>query len=485
MKSEPEGLLQGGAAEVIQCAADDLLLGAGLDADFIAGRLPLKLAGEVPAYNTRHKIVEAVAAALAANACAVESFWRLCGGAPQRIEIDLKQAAASLYPVRYQRQNGYPMPLLPGAELAQDFFATSDGRWFYPVASYPHLRNKTLELLDCPNTIAGLAKAIRHRAADELEELFALHKVPAAYARSKEEWLNHPQGRCLALQPAITVQRIGETAPFSPPAALPERPLSGVRVLDCSHVIAGPVVARTLAEQGAEALRISGPHQPDPLVQIMDTGIGKRSAFLDLRTPIDTGKLRELCRVADVFIESWRPGSLDRRGFSATELASMRPGIVYVSVSTYGPAGPWAQRGGFEQIGQLVSGICHTEAAGGRPRLVPTHFLNDYLTGYLGAAGTATALLLRARYGGSYHVNVSLTRTSMWVQSLGEQLLPAQAVDPFAIEPRLESRDSPYGRLDQLPPVAQFSITPSRWDLPPVPLGAHRAHWIEDAEDLR
>ncbi|MDO8280679.1 MAG: CoA transferase [Burkholderiaceae bacterium] len=459
-------------------AALDLLRGAGGEPDATPGRLPLRIVGGAPAYDTPHRIVEACAAAIAANAIAVEQWWRHCGGAAQHIEIDLLQAAAGLYPVRYQRQNGYPMPLIPGAELAQDFFETADDRWFYPVASYPALRNRTLEILDCANTRPALARAIRKHTGDALEDLFALHRIPGACVRSRAQWLAHPQGQALSRNPTICIRRIADSAPVPPPATLPERPLSGLRVLDVSHVIAGPVVARTLAEQGAEALRISAPYQPDPLVQIMDTGIGKRAAFLDLRQEADTERLRRLCRDADVFIDSWRPGSLARRGFSAQDLTRMRPGIIHVSVSTYGSDGPWADRGGFEQIGQLVSGICHTEGRGGRPRLVPSHFLNDYLTGYLGAAGAAAALLLRSLHGGSYQVEVSLTGTSMWVQSLGEQPVPAQPVDPFAIQPVLESRDSPYGKLEQLPPIARFSRTPARWDLPPVPLGAHVAAWL-------
>src|SRR5690606_37861061 len=163
------------------------------------------------------------------------------------------------------------------------------------------------------------------------------------------------------------------------------------------------------------------------------------------------------------------------------EAADIRPGVVYVSVTAYGDEGPWATRGGFEQLGQTVSGVAVREGGAGRPRVVPPYLLNDYLTGYLGAAGAMLALIRRAREGGSYHVKVSLTRTSMWVHSLG--LLarePARAGQHFAqtLTPLLERRTSAFGVLEQFPPVAQFSETPPYWALPPAPTGSSNPEWL-------
>jgi crotonobetainyl-CoA:carnitine CoA-transferase CaiB-like acyl-CoA transferase len=459
-----------------EAQALSLLSQIGLDAGSFPARYPVKIIGDAPSFDTNHRIVEAAAVSLLAYAIAVDCLWQESRGRAQKLSIDMLQAAAAIYPVRYQKQNGYPMPLLPGAELAQDFFPTQDGRWFYPVASYPHLRNRTLEILDCANTKAALGRAIAGRKADELEELFAAHKIPAAYVRTKSEWRAHPQGQILAKIPAVQVRQVRESRRAAP-AASPSRPLAGIRVLDFSHVIAGPVAARTLAEHGADVLRISAPHQPDPLVQIMDTGIGKRTAFLDIRNAADLDKLKELCRSADVFVDSWRPGVLAKYGLSPEQLSLIQPNLVYLTINSFGPHGPWADRGGFEQIGQLVSGICDTESRGGRPRLVPTHFLNDYLTGYLAAAGVVAALISRLRNGGSFHVAASLTQTSMWVQSLGEVEPGSVTMSPFDIAPALERRASPFGMLEQLPPVVRFSETPARWDLPPHPLGAHLPIW--------
>ncbi|HEX2545224.1 MAG TPA: CoA transferase [Ramlibacter sp.] len=458
-------------------AAADLLRGTGLET---GAELPVAFEGKEPALDSPHHLTAATAAAHAAHASAVEQLWRIRGGDPQQASIDLTQALASLYPSRYQRQWGHAIPMMAGVELKHDFYETADGRWFYPIGSYPAFRNGVLELLGCPNTADAIAKAIRQWCGEELEEEFARRKLVGTYVRSAQEWAMHPQGKALAATPVIAVERMAD-APRPKQAGTPARPLEGLRVLDASHVIAGPIVARTLAEQGADVLRVGAPHHSDPLLQVIDTGIGKRSAFVDLRSEAGREKMKELASTADVFVDSWRQGSLARLGFGADDLARLRPGTVHVTVSAYGASGPWAARGGYEQVGQVVSGICHAEGLGGRPRLVPTHFLNDYLTGYLGAAGVASALVQRALHGGTYRVHVSLARTSMWVHSLGERERPSRFMHPFDLQPRLESRDSPFGLLEQLPPVAQFSRTRSCWDNPPVPLGASAPAWKERA----
>lgn len=460
---------------LIRAAAGALLRGTHLEQ---GSDVAIRFERDEPAFDSPHHLTGATAAAHAACATAVDQLWRLRGGKTQNVAIDLVQAAASLYPSRYQRQGGHSIPMMAGVELKHDFYETKDGRWFYPIGSYPAFRNGVLELLGCPNTSEAIGRAIRQWTADELEDEFAERGLVGTYVRTGEEWANHPQGMALAATPVISVERVGN-APILGSGRLPTRPLDGMRVLDASHVIAGPIVARTLAEHGADVLRVGAPHHPDPLLQIIDTGIGKRSAFLDIRESGDRAKLRELASSADVFVESWRPGSFDRLGFGFDDLVRHRPGIVYVTVSAYGNQGPWASRGGYEQVGQVVSGICHAEGANGRPRLVPTHFLNDYLTGYLGAAGVASALVQQSLHGGSYRVHVSLTRTSMWVHGLGERQRPSQAIHPFDLQPRLETRDSPFGMLEQMPPVAQFSLTPTRWDQPPVPLGASIPAWKE------
>ncbi|KAA0889316.1 CoA transferase [Pusillimonas sp. ANT_WB101] len=438
--------------------------------------------GSAPRFESPHKLTVSAAAAIGAYALGVEAWWHAATGQHQTIGIDVMQAASSLNPGHFQRQSGYSLPALSLlTELKADFYKTRDARWFFPIGSYPHLRDGVLDLLQCANSAEALSAAIAQRDADELETAFADRKLPGIYARSSEEWRAHPQGALLEASPVIDIEKIGDSDPEPPRPS--QRPLDGIRVLDLGHVIAGPVVARSLAEHGADVLRITSPMMQDPFRQTIDTNIGKRSAFLDFDAPVDMIKARALMSGADVVVQSWRPGSMARRGLGAADAAAIRPGIIYVTVTAYGDLGPWGSYGGFEQLGQTASGIAVSEGQGGRPRVVPTYLLNDYLTGYLGAAGVMQALLRRAKEGGSYHVRVSLARTSMWVQSMGldSEFDGDKPRRHFAegLNPALELRESAYGPLQQLPPVAQFSKTPARWVLPPAPNGAHPPVWLE------
>jgi crotonobetainyl-CoA:carnitine CoA-transferase CaiB-like acyl-CoA transferase len=441
----------------------------------------LRFFGTVPAFDSPHKLTLAAASAIGVYALGVEQWWHMAANQHQTVAIDWMQAACSLNPGHFQTQSGYALPALSLlTELKADFYRTADERWFFPIGSYPHLRDGVLDLLQCANTAEALGASIGRWQSAELEEAFAQRKLPGIHARSRKEWLSHPQGELLGRVPAIQIEKIADSEPEAPRART--RALDGLRVLDLGHVIAGPIVARSLAEHGADVLRVTSPTMQDPFRQTVDTNIGKRSSFLDLDRATDLQKARELISGADVVVQSWRPGSIARRGLGAEQAAHIRPGVIYVSVSCFGDTGPWGERGGFEQLGQAVSGVSVTEGGSGKPRVVPTYLLNDYLTGYLGAAGVMMALVRRAREGGSYHVKVSLARTSMWVQELGldSDFDPDRPRRHFAEEltPVLETRQSAYGPLEQLPPVAQFSRTRAGWTLPPAPNGAHAADWL-------
>jgi hypothetical protein len=459
-------------------AIADLVAGHGLSAETPAQRL--RFYGAYPEFDSPHKLTLAAAAAIGAYALGVEEWWHMARGQRQTVSIDWMQAASSLNPGHFQKQSGYSLPALSLlTELKADFYKTKDDRWFFPIGSYPHLRDGVLDLLKCSNSAEALGGAIGSWNALELEEAFARAKLPGIFARTTEEWLSHPQGALLDSKPVIEIQKIADSD-VEAPCAL-DRPLDGLRVLDLGHVIAGPIVARSLAEHGADVLRVTSPMMQDPFRQTIDTNIGKRSAFLDFDSPLDLAKARELISGADVVVQSWRPGSMKKRGLGAEEAAAIRPGVIYVTVTAFGDEGPWGERGGFEQLGQAVTGISVREGGAGKPRVVPMYLLNDYLTGYLGAAGVMMALRRRALEGGSYHVKVSLSRTSMWVQSLGldTRFDPERPRRHFAesLNPLLETRQSAYGPLEQLPPVAQFSRTKAFWSLPPAPNGAHPSEW--------
>jgi crotonobetainyl-CoA:carnitine CoA-transferase CaiB-like acyl-CoA transferase len=211
----------------------------------------------------------------------------------------------------------------------------------------------------------------------------------------------------------------------------------------------------------------------------IDTGLGKLSARVDLRHPAGVRTLGDLLRDADVFSQSYRPGALAARGLSPAQTAAMRPGIVYVSLSAWGAAGPWRDRRGFDSIVQAVSGMVHAQAGGAPPALMPVSAI-DYVSGYLMAYGVMVALGRRAREGGSWLVEVSLARTARWIVDRGvvagyagaAEELPDEEVQRLTME-----ADTPLGRIRHLRPVLALSETPPFWARPPAPLGSHRPEW--------
>ncbi|MCM2323319.1 MAG: CoA transferase [Oligoflexia bacterium] len=446
--------------------------------DEISGRI--SVIGRDPIYDTPFRIGEAAATALAAQGAAVARIWELRSGRKQSLSVDVREAAISLQSVLHLRQNGYEVALPEPAYPTIDFYQARDGRWVFLHGGYPLLRDGVLSLLDCSHDRASIAKAVARWHGQALEDAIIEAGLTGGLVRSAAEWREHPQGRALGALPVVEVEKIGESAP-EPFTRLPTRPLSGVRVLDFAHVLAGPTCARTLAEQGAEVLRITAPHRPNILPFSMDTGHGKFSAHLDLNRQQDTDTLRGLLQGTDVFSQSYRPGKTGKFGFSPEEAAGIRPGIIYVSTNCFGSRGPWASRPGWEQIAQVVTGMALEQGAGEAPKLSPV-FPNDYITGYLAAYGALIALLRRATEGGSYHVQVSLCQTAMWLMRFDRVAaaeLPPRPVTPEEVLAMTMESETPYGQVRHLGPVTDFSETRAHWELPTVPLGSHRPEWPE------
>jgi crotonobetainyl-CoA:carnitine CoA-transferase CaiB-like acyl-CoA transferase len=251
-----------------------------------------------------------------------------------------------------------------------------------------------------------------------------------------------------------------------------------VRELDLTRVLAGPTCARTLAEHGADVLKIAGPHLPDSGVSEFDTGIGKLQAFLDLRNEKDKERLSSLLKSGDVFSQSFRPGTLAARGFSPEEAAKQRPGIVYVSLSAWGTEGPWKDRRGFDSVVQTVSGMAMAQGAGTdprKPKLMPVSAV-DYVSGYLMAYGAMVALARRATEGGSWLVRVSLARTGKWIVDRGF-IGDFASVPPELPGEELKKLIMKTQNYSHLRPILELSETPPRWERPPAPLGSHPAAW--------
>jgi len=457
-------------------ALSELLRLGGLEPELAAGA---RFTGADPVLPTPYRVGTAGAAALAAVGLAVSDLWFSSKKQTQKVTIDVRAAAASLRSVRYLRIDGKPPPA-PWDPLS-GYYPVRDGRWISIHCNFPNHRDAALKVLGAPAERAAAEQASRNWDGPALEDAIHAAGGCAGLARSAAEWAAHPHCEAVARQALLEISRIGD----SPREKLAEgeRPLSGVRVLDLTRVLAGPTCARTLAEHGADVLKISGAHLPDSGATEIDTGLGKLSAFVDLREPSGKEKLEGLLSKADVFSQSYRPGTLAARGFSPEEAAKLRPGIVYVTLSAWGGTGPWSARRGFDSIVQTVSGMAVAQAGSNdpaaKPSLMPVSAI-DYVSGTLMAYGALAALARRAREGGSWLVRVSLARTGKWIVDRGFfegfRELP-EDLPREELERLLEERDSPYGRIRHLRPVLHLSETEPRWERPPVPLGSSAAQW--------
>jgi crotonobetainyl-CoA:carnitine CoA-transferase CaiB-like acyl-CoA transferase len=436
-----------------------------------------------PILPSPFRIGIAGAATLGATGLAVEDLWALRTGRHQSIGVDVRQATASL-------RSGHYMKLGDGEVSARrnsimGVYPTRDGRWSYLHCNFPNHRAAALSVLGVPEDRDAVARAVLDWNAADLEEAIIAAKGAGGMVRTKAEWATHPQAAAIAALPVMEVVRIGDAPPEPLPAG--DRPLSGVRVLDLTRVLAGPTCARTLAEHGADVLKITGAHLPNLGYQEWDTGHGKLSAQLDLRQAADLATLKGLVKDTDVFSQGYRPGTLGGRGLSPEELAALRPGLVYVSLCAFSHAGPWASRRGFDTVVQTVSGITHRQAevvpgktAG--PQFYPVSAI-DYCTGYLMAFGAMVALGRRAREGGSWLVRISLAQVGKWIVDLGEVAEAAARAAPEEFTRDELDRwsmvsQTPSGPLRHLGPVVQISETQPHWARPSVPLGYHKPEWV-------
>jgi len=435
------------------------------------------LTGADPVLPSGFAVGTAAQASIAACTLAAAHLHALRGGPAQPVSVDMRHAAVEFRSERHLRVDG-----APAAELwdpLAGLYPCADG-FVRLHTNFAHHRAGVLRILGCEATREAVARALRDWRAEAFETAAAEIGIVGAAARRFEAWDQHPQARALAPQPPFTLERIGDAPPtLLPPLAA--RPLAGLRVLDLTRVIAGPVAARTLAAHGAEVLHIAAPHLPSMGPLVLDTGRGKRSAFLDLRDADARARLAGLARGADIFLQGYRPGGIAAFGFAPEQLASLRRGIIALSLSAYGHLGPWAQRRGFDSLTQTATGINWAEAdAFGElvPRALPCQVL-DHASGYFLALGAMAALARRAEEGGSWLVRVSLAATGQWLRSLGQVPGGPAAPDPTHAEitDLLEETDSGFGRLTCVRHAGIMSATPAHWALPSMPLGSHPAAW--------
>ncbi|MFI0540827.1 CoA transferase [Streptomyces sp. WSLK1-3] len=360
------------------------------------------------------------------------------------------------------------------------FWRTADG-WVRTHANYPHHRARLLDALGVPEDTAAVEAALAERSALDVEEAVYAAGGLAVALRSPQQWAAHPQAAEVARRPLVERGRLdtARTRAFAPVSGSPLLPAAGLRVLDLTRVLAGPVATRTLALLGADVLRLDAPHLPELPDQHADTGLGKRSATLDLAT--DRQTFEELLAAADVVVTGYRPGALDRFGLSAEALAERRPGVVVAQLSAWGSYGPWRERRGFDSLVQAATGIAVLEGSAERPGVLPAQAL-DHGTGYLLAAAVLRALAEQSHEGGSRFVRLALARTARWLTD-GLDGTAATATEdaesgPYdSPGPWLSERDSALGRLRYALSPVSFEDGPVDWGRPPVPWGTDAALW--------
>src|SRR5437660_2263826 len=435
------------------------------------------LTGEEPQLPSSFRVAAAAQASIAAAGLAAAQIWKLRSGQSQDVTVDMRHAAVECRSERYLRVDGKPPP--PAWDAIAGIYKTRDQRFVRLHTNFRHHRDAVGKVLNCKPERDEVQAALMQWDGEAFETAAYVGGCVVALMRPFDEWSDLPHAKALAALPPILIEKIGDAAPKPWPAG--DRPLEGVRVLDLSRVIAGPVAGRTLAAHGADVLLISGPDLPAIPWLTIDTGRGKLTSFVELKSDQGRGVLRDLLASADIFSQGYRPRALASLGFSAEDAARISPGIVYVSLSAYGHAGPWAERRGFDSLVQTATGFNHAEgqAAGvDGPKELPAQML-DHSNGYLMEFCALMAKVRQSREGGSWHVRVSLAQTGRWLWNLGRvadgfktEDLRGDAVMPFVEEVR-----SGFGPLRSVRHSAALSKTPALWSRPAMPLGSHPPRW--------
>jgi len=446
-----------------------------------AGEVTIK--GNDPVFSARFKVGETTANILAGVGVAVTDIHEMKTGKRQKVSIDARHAAATCQSSKLMNRRepdgswkGMDSPFMAHMRSITQPWQCKDGRWYLPHFNLPHLHDRVIGVLKCESNADAVAKAVAQWDSHDLEEAVAAARACGSIVRSNKEWLEHPHGKMLSGKPLIEITKIGDSDPI--PFAKDGRPLSGIKVLDLTRILAGPIAARTLAEHGADVLMVTAKHLPQVPEHVMDTSHGKRSCFLDLTRAEDVATIKKLARNADVFSQGYRPGIMDKHGLSPEQLAKERPGIICLSISCYGHGGPFTNRGGWEQIAQCATGIC-LDNGDERPTLLPASAC-DYTTGYNGAYGVLLALARRAREGGSYHVRVSLCRSGMYIYKQGHVSYdkPNLGLSKAELDSIMIETSGGHGTLKHLAPVLNLSETKPYWERPSPVLGSSKPEWL-------
>ena len=465
----------------------NLLREVGLEPE--SGGGAVTFAGRDPIVSSPLPFATMAAVALMAKAVSVAELWRFRGGQSQDLSVNLGKALHRLCPFydkKWELLNSYAPgnpadprnPFMPA-----NIYRTRDGRRILFMNISPGTRSAALAFLGCNDTPTAVGSMIRKWDAFDLEEQANRAGLQATVVRSAEEFLETEQCRYLEGLPLVDIEKIADGDPI-PFTSQPAAPLSGVRALGFSHVIAGPGMGRALAYHGADVLNLWTPNDFEMDFNYYSAHVGMRSAILDFRRYDEMARFRRLVAGADIFFANRRPGLLEKLGITISELARLRPGIVQVDFSIYGAAGPWANRIGYDHTAGGVSGVLALEGSLEEPKLPEIFVVNDFISSWIGMVGAIAALRRRATEGGSYRVRVSLARVSLWLLQMGifdksyASHVAGGAGGHAYPDPDLFEAETPCGHYQGVTDQVVMSGTPGSFAVPLVPRGASKAEWL-------
>jgi len=417
-------------------------------------------------------VTDLASASMAAVALSIARLRAQGGDKLEQVRVDRRLAsiwfATSLRPIGWQVPN-------PWDAIAGDY-PTKDG-WIRLHTNAPHHRLAAERILGTHADKAGMAKAVALWNKEDLESAIVQAGGCAAQMRSPAKWSQHPQGRAVADEPLIHISRHLLASTHAHPVD-PARPLVGIKVLDLTRVLAGPVATRCLAAYGAHVLRIDPPQWDEPGL-VPEVTLGKRLARLNLRDQASLARLKELIASADIILHGYRPGALERLGLGSTIRHQINPGLIDVSLNAYGWTGPWRDRRGFDSLVQMSSGIAHAgmqHFQADKPVPMPVQTL-DQATGYLMAAAAIIGITERLQSNTVLQARLSLARTA--------QLLLDYRTDAshaaFAPETDADKSDTiehtAWGEAQRIQWPIQINGCPADWATPARELGSDSACW--------
>ncbi|RKP46463.1 CoA transferase [Trinickia fusca] len=426
------------------------------------------------------RVTDLATAALATAGTAVAELLLASTGQLPSVRVDRRMA--SLWFGTSLRPQGWAMP--PQWDAVAGNYRARD-RWIRLHTNAPHHRQAALAVLGCAADAQSVAQAVGHWDASALEEAIVERGGCAATMYSMQEWADHPQGKAVAAEPLLHVSTATDAVAHEWQPSR-DRPLRGIRVLDMTRILAGPVATRFLAGLGADVLRIDpyGWEEPNTVPEVV---LGKRCARLNLRDRSDLDMLERLLCDADIVVHGYRSDALASLGLSAERRRQLNPALIDVSLDAYGWTGAWRCRRGFDSIVQMSTGIADAgmRAMGkDEPVNLPVQAI-DHGTGYLMAAAAIRGLTTRLKHGVGSEVRASLARTAAVLQLRSEPLTEGVALAPDGPADHAEHvEQTSWGPALRLLPPLQIDRAPIAWRHPARALGSYAPQWLASNERL-